>query len=156
MSNLENSDSSKLNNSKGETLIELIISIFILTLVLTAIIAIFISGRAGVVESWDRTDKNECAGNVMEQLKSQPYQTLVDLERNSVYRVGGNAINIPYTDIFTGSDTRLECADLYEIEFDLLTFKGNPIEKIMQINVRIEKDGKGVEIGSLLRKGDSP
>lgn len=145
MSNL-----TKLLNSKGETLIELLISIFILTIVLTVIIAVFISGRAGVEQSWDRTDKNECASNVMEQLKSLPYQTLLDSRAEEDE-------NISYTEIFIDSDDQLQCANYYDIEFDLLPFSGKPIDQIMQINVRVEKNGNGVEIGSLfLRKGESP
>jgi len=149
MTHYKNYKNKKIQTSKGETLIELLISIFILTLVLTVILAVFISGRAGVEQSWDRTDKNECASNVMEQLKSSPYPTLLG------YRSGG-ATNIRYTE-FIPIGEQLECANFYEVEFDLLSYNGKSINKIMQINVRVEKDGKGVEIGSLLlRKGESP
>lgn len=148
----------KVLNCHGETLIELLISIFILTLVLTIIIAVFISGRAGVVDSWARTEKNECAANVLEQLKALSYHTLKLWESNPAYRTAGEAVDIKYAEVVPGHAELLQCANSYDISFDLLAFEGNPLDEIMKVNVRVKKgdSDKGVELGSLIRKGESP
>lgn len=144
-------NSNKLQSSKGETLIELLISIFILTITLTLIISVFMSGRAGIVESWNRTEKIECAKNVMEQLKVLPYDTLTSfIPPGKVEKIG-----IDFTEIPASIDEKL-CEDLNDVKFDVHTYNTYSRDNIVQVNVRVKKGStdKEVEIGSLIRKGD--
>ena len=81
-----------LGNQRGQSLAELVVTIFIISVGLLAILTFFMTSRQGVSTSWLYTQKNELANEVMERLKATPYSTLQSWELQ--YRVSGQAKNI--------------------------------------------------------------
>lgn len=139
-----------IHDRRGETFIELLISTLIIGMTLTVIISVFLSGRTGVVSAWKRTDGNVCAISILEQIKSLPYTTVIELYTE--FATDGQAERIDF------SATSLSVDDAYasyEIQFDLLPYKSYPVEELIQVNVRVrEKDDlPWTEKSTLLRKG---
>lgn len=132
-------------NSRGETLIELLIATFILGMTLTVVISAFMSGRSSVVSSWDRTDENLAALSVMEQLKTIPYQTIKAFQGSEGIDI--SSISIPINPSFSD----------YEIQLDILPYQDYPVDELLQVNIRVRasSDRPWVEKASLIRKGDS-
>lgn len=132
-------------NSRGETLIELLIATVILGMTLTVIISIFMSGRSNVVSSWDRTEENLAALDVMEQLKATSYETLKTMEANDWMDLSATSIPIH------------ESLAPYEIQVDVVPYQDYSVEDLLQVHVRV-RDGSErpwIEKASLIRKGDS-
>lgn len=132
-------------NSRGETLIELLIATFIIGITLTVVISAFMSGRSGVVSSWNRTDENFAASSVMEQIKATPYETIKDFQ--GAIGIDISTTSIPIDPSFSG----------YEIQLDILPYQDYPTDELLQVNVyvRTSSERPWVEKASLIRKGDS-
>lgn len=132
-------------NTRGETLIELLIATFILGMTLTVVISAFMSGRSGVVSSWDRTDENLAALSIMEQLKTTPYETINAFQGSEGIDI--SSTSIPINPSFSD----------YEIQFDILPYQDYPVDELLQVNIRVRanSDRPWVEKASLIRKGDS-
>ena len=115
----------KYLNSRGETLIELLIATFIIGITLTVVISAFMSGRSGVVSSWDRTDENLAASSVMEQIKATSYETIKDIE--GMIGIDISTTSIPIDESFSR----------YEIKLDILPYQDYSIDELLQVNVYV-------------------
>lgn len=137
-------------DSRGETLIELMIAVVIIGMTLTVVITVFMSGRAGIESSWDLTEDNQCASNVMEQLKAVPYEKIQD------YGID-HWILLDDDEWITLTDTTSpEKYSDYEIEFYLSEYKGYSKDQLVQVKVRVHEDGEPwMTKASLIRKGES-
>lgn len=135
----------KVMNSHGETLIELLLSTVILGMTLTVIISAFMSGRSNVVSSWDRTEENLTAVDVMEQVKATSYETLKNMEVND------------WMDLSTTSIPTYDSYASYEIQVDVAPYQEYSIEELLEVNVRVREnsDRPWIEKASLIRKGDA-
>lgn len=132
-------------NSRGETLIELLIATVILGMTLTVVLSAFMSGRTGVVSSWNRTDENLAASYVMEQIKATPYETIKTFQ-------GRQGIDISTTSISIDPSF-----SNYEIQLDVLPYQDYSVDELLQVNVHVRASSERpwVEKASLIRKGDS-
>lgn len=134
-----------IRNSRGESLIELLVTTVIISLTLFAILSAFLSGRTATVQSWNATAQNELAVQVMEQLKATPYSTLLTWEQQC--RVNGQA---------AGLDPRQPPFDFhldpqyaaYEVRLDLLAYETYPLNELIKIVVHVGQ----VEQASLMTK----
>ncbi|MBO8171964.1 MAG: hypothetical protein H0Z33_08740 [Bacillaceae bacterium] len=124
----------KFRDSRGETLIELLITTFIVVMVLFVLIEVWMSGRAGVEQSWALSKRDEVAVHLMEQLKATPYADLLDWEQQ--FRQGGQAVDLDPRD----SRINLEVPDGYGARFDLLTYKEYPLTSMMKVVIRVRED----------------
>jgi prepilin-type N-terminal cleavage/methylation domain-containing protein len=137
-------------DSRGETLIELMIAVVIIGMTLTVVITVFMSGRAGIESSWDLTEDNQCASYVMEQLKAVPYEKIQD------YGID-HWILLDDDEWTTLTDTASpEKYSDYEIEFYLSEYKGYSKDQLVKVKVRVHEDGEPwMTKASLIRKGES-
>lgn len=140
-------------NQRGQSLVELLVALFIISVGLLAVLAFFISSRQGVSASWLYTQKNELANEVMERLKATPYSTLQSWEQQ--YRVNGQATNINPRSLVP-SWTFASTYDNYDIQFDLLTYQSYPLTQLMQVVVRVrdKPTSSWLEKGSIIRAGE--
>lgn len=142
-----------LSNQQGQSLVELIVATFIISVGLLAVLSFFIAGRQEVTASWRYTQNNELANQVMEQLKATSYATLQSWEQQ--YRVNGQAKDInprslvpPWTFATTYQN--------YDIRFDLLAYQSYSLNQLMQVVVRVREtpSSSWLEKGSLIRAGE--
>lgn len=132
-------------NSRGETLIELLIATVILGVTLTVVISTFLSGHSGVVSSWDRTEENLAAAYVMEQIKSTPYETIKAYQSSDWINLSATSIPID------------EAYSHYEIQLNLVPYQSYSPDELLQVNVRVRDGSENtwVEKASIIRKGDA-
>jgi hypothetical protein len=135
-------------NSKGETLIELLTAVAVLSLILMVIFQIFISGKKANQQAWQLTMENELAVQIIEQLKAMPYSTLREWEQT--YRSGGPAAGLDPRDGRFGL-TIDPMFDGLSAEFALLPYGSYSLDRIMEVVVRVGR----TEVSSLIRAGDS-
>jgi hypothetical protein len=124
-------------NAAGHSFIELLVATVILTITLTAIIAGFMSAREGIVASWDRSTEHRAAVYMMEKLKAQPYERLLNWYEQ--FASGGAAVGLVPAD----PDIGLNIDDRYKnylIQFDLLTYQAYSPRNVLQIIVRARSD----------------
>jgi hypothetical protein len=143
----------KLFNQRGQTLVEMVVTTFIISVGLIAILTFFIVSRQGVTSSWRYTQKNELAGQVMEQLKATPYATLRNWEQ--IYRVGGQARDINPRTFVPPWDFGTEYQN-YDIRIDLLAYKSYSLDQLMKVVVRVRETPSSpwLEKGSIIRMGE--
>lgn len=135
----------RLLNSRGETFIELLIATFILGVTLAVVISVFMSGREAIVTSWDRTEENLCAIDMMEQLKVTDYETIMGLSGNGWNNFSATTLAID------------EKYSSYHIQFSISSYKDYLVKDLVQVNVRVRRGSERtwVEKASLIHKGDS-
>ncbi|MGO4890566.1 hypothetical protein ACJ2A9_22710 [Anaerobacillus sp. MEB173] len=125
-------------NSRGTTLLELLFALFVLTVTLTVIISVLMSGRAGIVSSWDRTEANSAAVQVLEQLKAASYSEVLAIKNNEKSLAAVITVD-----------------SHYEINVDLFGYEEYPSEEMLQVVVTVsDSSGKRpLEKATILRKG---
>ena len=141
----------KLLNEKGESFIELMVAMFILTVTITVIVSAFMSGRAGMESAWMRTEMDHCAASLMEQLKAAPYdQVIAELDGNE------EKVGITLDESTLGLTIPNECQS-FEFQYSLLTYESYLKDELLQVVVKVREDETKpwFEKASLLRKGES-
>lgn len=139
------------DDQRGETLLELLVSMVIISLTLATVLSVFMNGRAGIEQSWERTEANQCAVSVMEAIKAHDYAEVLTWKGE-----GGDMMNLsPFDeDIDVYVD---EAYTDYDITFDLLSYKSYSDDELIQIIVRVRKDSDEpwIEKASLVRQPES-
>ena len=123
---------SRCINSRGESLIELLVALFIIGTTLTVVISAFMSGSSAVVSSWDSTDENMAASFIMEGLKATPYDTVKGWDHETWTEIQQTTISI---------DPKYS---QYDIKFDLVPYSTYSIDDLLQINVVVSKGYEGM------------